>query len=135
MTVSWGVRSAFEVEPKRIHLGPQDATPGPILRSVEIRRRDGASLEVLSVATGCQGVTVEAIEPIASDRQRVVFAIDWKAVPAVFYVEALVTTNHPLQADVRIPISGRKAWQQEAPNSFREERGVVPQSEEAVGPQ
>lgn len=108
VTVSWTVRPAFELQPRGVHLA--DGKPRAIEEhSIVVRRLDGAPLEIVSVASRDPAIAVMAVEPVSKSAHRLLVRIDRSRLPPVFYTEVAVRTNHPVQEEVLVPISGRNA--------------------------
>ena len=106
-TVGWSVASPFRVQPQRISLGAIRGPCRKCMKSVAISRDDGAPLHVISVQVESPYVTVTSVESASEAETRIQFEIDTRDLAGAFFTEGEVTTDHPLQPTIRIPISGR----------------------------
>lgn len=103
-TALWTVDSVYRVTPERIHLGALSSLPKSVRRAVDIERRDGRSLNVLSVDVDSDDVSVASVQRIDSRRARVVFDVHPTRETAVFE-EVRVKTDDPLQNYATVTVS------------------------------
>lgn len=103
LTLAWEVRNIYEVSPKRIHA--VFARADPIEKTVTVRRADGRHLRVLGVSSSCPQIDARRLQSGASDQQQVLVCIHPRGDREALYGEILITTDDPVQPEIRLAAS------------------------------
>jgi len=107
-TISWVVRSRYELYPRRVHLGSVAKHASPFRRRVLIRRADGGAFRLVSAREDVPGVRVCAVEPGARGSSVITLEVSPGLLPEVFCGKVVLRTDDPLQPELSLVVSGRR---------------------------
>ncbi len=106
LRVVWEVEPFFEVVPARVFLGClDDDAQSRIAREIVVRAGVSPCPRVLKVEASSPAVAARVLSSPDASSQRVELSVDASKVSGAFCEEIVLTTDHPEQAIVRVPIS------------------------------
>jgi hypothetical protein len=105
MPVVWSVKRLYDLKPERLFFHKAELAGGPRELSLSIRRSDGNSFVIVDVKTGHPAVSAAVGHSKQAVEQRLLISVDPAQFSEALWDEVVVTTDHPLQPLLYVPVA------------------------------
>jgi hypothetical protein len=103
--VVWGVKRLYELAPARVFFRKADIADGALQKHVSVRRLDGRTFRILGVKAVHPAISASAAQSGQASEHRLSITLDSARFAETLWDEVVVTTDHPLQPVLRIPVA------------------------------